>query len=212
MPRALRGLDGVENHRGGIAAFLGDDRHVVALAPDLQLFARRGAEGVAGGQQHRLALRLEMLGQLADGGGLAGAVDAGQHDDEGLVRGDVERLLQRRQQSSRPSLQRLLELGGFGQLVALDAASQVVEQGLGRIDADIGGDQDGFQFFVQLVIDLAAARTGSDSWLPSWSRVLASPCFSRCCPAQRARSVAVRRMFLSDFLKPNLSMGSVVGS
>ena len=33
-----------------------------------------------------LALRLEIFGQFADGGGLAGAVDAGQHDDERRVR------------------------------------------------------------------------------------------------------------------------------
>ena len=47
-----------------------------------QLFARRGAEGVARSQQDRQALRLKVLGELADGGGLAGAVDAGEHDDE----------------------------------------------------------------------------------------------------------------------------------
>ena len=37
--------------------FLRDHGHVVARAPFGELLARRGAEGVAGGEQHRLALR-----------------------------------------------------------------------------------------------------------------------------------------------------------
>ena len=45
-----------------------------------------GAEGVAGGEHDRLALACGMLGQLADGRGLAGAVDADHQDDMRLVR------------------------------------------------------------------------------------------------------------------------------
>jgi hypothetical protein len=45
-----------------------------------ELLDRRGAEGVAGGQHHAVALLLQALGQLADGGGLAGAVDADHQD------------------------------------------------------------------------------------------------------------------------------------
>ena len=59
---ALRGrlLDPVEDDSGGIAAFLaGDDRRADALAPDLQLLDRGGAEGVAGGEQHAVILFLE---------------------------------------------------------------------------------------------------------------------------------------------------------
>ncbi len=102
--------DGVEDHRRRIAAVLRDDRDVVALAPCDELLPRRGAKGVAGGQQHRLALRLEVVGQLADRGGLAGAVHAGDHDDEGLVRYDVERLLQGLQQPEQQVGQRLLQV------------------------------------------------------------------------------------------------------
>ena len=40
-------------------ALLGDDGDAVALAPGLQLFARGGAEGVAGREQHGLPPRLE---------------------------------------------------------------------------------------------------------------------------------------------------------
>ena len=44
-----RGIDRVEHHRRRISAFLGDDRHAVALAPGLELFAGGRAEGVSGG-------------------------------------------------------------------------------------------------------------------------------------------------------------------
>ncbi len=47
----------------------------------LQLLDGGGAEGVAGGEHHGFALAAEALGELADGGGLAGAVDADEEDD-----------------------------------------------------------------------------------------------------------------------------------
>ena len=101
-------------------------------------------------------LRLVQLGELADGGGLAGAVDAGQHEDEGLVRGDVERLLQRRQQVDQRLLQRGLQVGSFGQAFTPHLLLQGLEQGMGGIDADVGGDEDRLEFLEQLGVDLAA--------------------------------------------------------
>src|SRR5256885_1682157 len=62
------GADGVEYPGGGIAGFLRDDRHRIAFAPGHQLFARRGTKGVAGGEQHALALALKMFREFADGG------------------------------------------------------------------------------------------------------------------------------------------------
>ncbi len=47
-----------------------------AVAPDLELLDRGGAEGVAGAEQHALALGAELGRELADGRGLADAVDA----------------------------------------------------------------------------------------------------------------------------------------
>ena len=50
-----RRLDGVEDHGGRIAPVLRDHGDVVARAPGHQLLAGRGAEGVAGGEQHARA-------------------------------------------------------------------------------------------------------------------------------------------------------------
>jgi hypothetical protein len=60
----LGGGNGIEDHGRRVAGFLRDDRHVVALAPGLQLLAGSGAEGVAGGQQHALALAWKYLASL----------------------------------------------------------------------------------------------------------------------------------------------------
>jgi hypothetical protein len=69
-------LDPLEHQAGGIAALLaGDDRHVEPLGPDPQLLDRRGAEGVAGDQHHRVILLLQQMGELGDGRRLARSVD-----------------------------------------------------------------------------------------------------------------------------------------
>ena len=78
-----RGLfHGVKGKAGGVRA-LGcrQHRHTGALTPDLKLFDGRGAEGVAGGNDHLFSGGAELAGQFADGGGLARAVYTDhQHD------------------------------------------------------------------------------------------------------------------------------------
>ncbi len=75
---------GVVDDGGRIGALLlGDDRHAVALAPGLQLLHGGGAKGITGGEHDRAAVLAQAMGQFADGGGLAGAVDADHEDDIG---------------------------------------------------------------------------------------------------------------------------------
>ena len=82
----LGGGEGVEHHSGGVAALLvGDHVHPGPLTPLLELFDRRRAERVGGGQQHLPALPLISVGQLADAGRLAGAVHT-HHQDDGRLR------------------------------------------------------------------------------------------------------------------------------
>ncbi len=55
-PGLGRGI-GIVGHGGGVGAgALGDHRHGIAFAPDLQLFHGRGAECVCRRQHHALAL------------------------------------------------------------------------------------------------------------------------------------------------------------
>ena len=85
------GGDGVKTHGGRVAAFLADDFDQIAVGPHRELLARRSAEGVGSGQQHAGAFVGQVLGQLANRGGFARAIDAGHHDDGGLVLTDDQR-------------------------------------------------------------------------------------------------------------------------
>ena len=124
-------LQRVEEHGRGIAARLVlDDFGSGAIAPDFQLLDGGGAKGIGSGQQNGLALRPQQMRQLADRGGLAGAVHADDQNDFGLaidflyrpVIGGVED----RQQLV---LQHALELVDIGDLLAIDFFAQRVEDG-----------------------------------------------------------------------------------
>ena len=141
MPVAVAWLDAVEHDPGGVAAFLaGDHRRADALAPDLQLLDRGGAEGVAGGEQHAIILLLEPVAELADGGGLARAVDA-DHQDHVRAREapDFERLGDRREDL----LDLLGEDGAKAALVELLEAlrGDRLADPARRLGAEVGGDQ-----------------------------------------------------------------------
>ena len=104
---------------------LGDHRDAVALAPDLQLLRRCGAEGVTGGKHDLLAVELQFLGQLADGGGLADAVHADHQDHVGTLAGiDRQRLLDRRAGRRAPPAARYRERAAVNQLLARDAPGE----------------------------------------------------------------------------------------
>ncbi|MND54073.1 hypothetical protein D3C80_451250 [compost metagenome] len=160
----LGGLYGIEDHRSGVGAgVLGDHRDLVTLAPYLQLLDRSGTEGVASSQHHFLAFELQLLGQFADGGGLAGAVHTDHQDHIGLVlRLYHQRLLDRAQQRSQFFLQRLVQGIGVGQLLAGNLLGQVLDDGGSGFHANVGGQQSGFDFVEQVVIDdfLAQEQAG----------------------------------------------------
>lgn len=158
-----RGADRVEDHRGRVAAFLLHDGHVVAFAPDRQLFARRGTESIARGEQHRLFEALQMLRELADAGRLAGTVHARDHHHERLRAAEYERLLERRQQLDEQVAQRALHLLRVGQAAHPHLFAQRAEQVLGRVDARIGHQQRGFELLVQRVVDLRVHEYAGDA-------------------------------------------------
>src|SRR5690606_7229501 len=118
---SLTSLDGIKDHRGAVSAlFLGNDRYLVALTPDLQLLDRRRPEGIARGEQDRLALVLEALGQLANGRGFANAVNPDHQDDIGLIAViQFQRRAAGLEQITQLLFQRLVELFGVLQLFAL---------------------------------------------------------------------------------------------
>jgi hypothetical protein len=110
--------------------------------------------------------------QFADGGGLAGAVDADHQDHIGLDgRIDDQRLLDRLQDLEHGVVQRLEQRVDVAEFLARDAAAQVIENACRRLHAHIGGDQPGLELIQDLGIDLAP---GSSSLMSVVSQ--AGPC------------------------------------
>ena len=156
----LGGLQGVEQHGAGIGALvLADDVHTGAVGPDLQLVGGGGAEGISGAQQHLLALRLQLGGQLADGRGLAHAVDADEQHDAGgggQVQGGVAHLQLLRQDGP----QGVLHLVGPGQQPLLHLFAQLLHRVGGGIHAHVRQDQRLLQLVVKFVVQLIKCHRG----------------------------------------------------
>ncbi|MNS37603.1 hypothetical protein D3C72_698250 [compost metagenome] len=151
----LGGLHSVEYHRGRVgASMLGDHRDLVALAPDLQLLYRRRTEGVAGGEHDFLAFQLQFLRQLADGGGLAGTVDADDQNHERLVlRGDFQWLLDGFEHGRQLGLQGFVQGIGVSQFLARNLLRQTLNDHRGGFDTDVGSQQTGLEVLEQFVIN-----------------------------------------------------------
>ena len=150
-----RRLQRIERHRRGVGVLsLRHDRHPVALAPRLQLRNGRGAERVAGREHQRAAFVLEPSRQLADGGGLAHAVDADREQHERLrtrvhLQGHGDRLEHRDEVGAQRTQQR----GRIGELAGLHALAQPFDQLRRGGDADVRGQQCGLDFVQQVVVE-----------------------------------------------------------
>ena len=153
--RAGGGHAVVHDGRGVAALRLLHDVAAHALGPLGELLHGRGAKGVAGHHERRLAHLLEPPGDLADGRRLARAVHA-DHEDHGRLRGDVD----------------ALRLGILGLEHAGDHVGELVHERLARLDllgraallelvddldgavhADVGGDQQLLDLLVEPPVD-----------------------------------------------------------
>ncbi len=114
-------------------------------AQNLELLAGRRAEGVAGAEEHRPPGCLQLGGELADGGGLARAVDAHDHHDPGTGVADGEaagvELAVQGQDAGDVLPERVLEPRRVRELLARHAGAGVLEQRGGGAHADVGGEQ-----------------------------------------------------------------------
>ncbi len=95
--------------------------------------------------------------KLADGGRLAAAVHPDDEDREGPARAiDHKRPLDAAQHRQKRCAKRGQQRIRVAELTALDLAVQVRQEFLGRLDADVRGEQARFQFLEQRVVYLAA--------------------------------------------------------
>ncbi len=152
----FRRLDCIEHDCGGIAAFLGNDGDVVALAPYFQLFSRRGAKCIAGCQQNGFPQRLEQSRELADGSRFSGAVYACNQNNERRGPGNIEWLLQRLQQLEQRLFEDGVNLRSIRQTLYPDLRAGRVEQMRGRFDTHVAGKQDRLHLLEQRFVYAAA--------------------------------------------------------
>ena len=145
-------MDGVEDDRGGVSALIVFD-HVDAgaVGPDLQLVDRRRTERVRSAQDDLASGGLEVVGHLADGRGLADAVDADDQDDrrsgqevDGLVLAEHvgDDLL-----DDFTDFRRVRDAG------RLHPVLRLFDDLLRRHNTDVGHDEHFDEFLVEVLID-----------------------------------------------------------
>jgi hypothetical protein len=161
-PPAARRLDRVEHQPRGVRARRPrHDLRAGALGPDSELLDGGGAKRVAGRQQHPLAFGVQLLRQLADGGGLARAVDPDHQDHEGLCLAHHQRPRHRAEHFFHLGGQNLAHLGGADvALIALGA--QRVGDGGRRLQPQIGADQYVFELVQRRRVELFAREQPAD--------------------------------------------------
>ena len=148
----LGSLQRIKQHRTGIGALvLTHNVHTGALGPDLQLVGGGGAEGIAGAQQHLLALLAELMGHLADGGGLAHAVDADEQHHGGLG-ADVQRHVVHFQLPGKDPAQGGLALLGALQALVIYHIAQFFYGRHGHFHAHIRHDERFLQFVEKRIV------------------------------------------------------------
>ena len=145
--------DSVIDNRSGVAAlFLLDDLGAAALCPDVQLVDRRRTEGIGSRQQHVVALVGQQLCHLADGRGLADAVDTGDKNDGGKG-GDVQ-LLAALQHFGDGVPQQKFDGSGIRDVILLNDVAQLVADFLGGGHAHVAHNQQLLQLLKQFVVNL----------------------------------------------------------
>ena len=135
--------DGVKNDGGRVRALvLADDVAVRTLRPDLKLIGCRGAERVARAQQDLLALIVQLVGKLADGGRLADAVDADDENDRRLCI-------------------QLRLVDGLDALL-LRGLAQTIHNGLRRVHTEVRDNEAFLKIVIELVVQLTGGKDAAD--------------------------------------------------
>ncbi len=159
LPRACR-LQRIEHHGSGIRArLLCGELGAGPLRPDVELFDRGRAKGIACREHQTASLLGEIACELADAGCLARAVDADDEDDEGLAcRVDGQRNGTGGEDVRDGRPQGCYQCRNVGELVACHPPLQVREDLLRRLDADVRHQQTALELVEDFGVDLAAAE------------------------------------------------------
>ena len=146
---------GVKNDCRGISALLRHYMHLISLAPLLKLLTRSSTEGVAG-EQYGFVPGRKPLGNLSDGGGFTGTVDACHHDDKRMSAFDIEILLGRLQHPGDDIDQFAADFLLGLQPLQFDRLAEFLDNFFRSGETGIGRDQRVLQVFEKVLVDYAA--------------------------------------------------------
>ena len=152
------GLNAVIHHGRRIGTFvLADNGGTAALCPDFQLVSCGSTEGIGSNQQDFLSLAGELLGNLADGGGLADTVDT-HHQNHGRIGGQVQRGIANGQHVCQNVLQRFSRLFRCLQAIVADPLAQLTHCPDSSIHAQICQNQAFFQFIKKIIVNFTGSK------------------------------------------------------
>ena len=127
------------------------------FAPGLQLLDGGGTKRIARGQHDAAPVIEEAPGQLANGCGFSGTIDAHHQDDKRLlVVGWQQRFFDRLENVEQGTAQAGLQRIEVFEFAPRQSFLQVADNTFGRIDTHIRHDQPGFEFFQHILVNLAA--------------------------------------------------------
>jgi hypothetical protein len=137
--------------------------HVQPLRPHRQLLDRARPEGVGRGQEHGAPLVPQRLRDLRNARGLAGAVDAGDEDDGGRRRGGGEGAIHVGPAHLQARLEKVDGVLAAPHVAGAEALAQIVDDGRGGLDADVGGDEAGLDLVDQVLAEIAPAQQAAQA-------------------------------------------------
>jgi hypothetical protein len=168
----LRRLHRVEDHGGRVALVLRDDGHVVAASPLGELLARRGAKGVARGEEHRALLRLEAARELAMVVVFPAPFTPASRITKGLGKRRGHGLLERREQPRERRLELVFEDRAVGDALFARGGAQLPDEPLGGGDTDVGGDELRLELLEEGLVDVGMGAENAKRFLPARAREL----------------------------------------
>jgi hypothetical protein len=122
------------------------------VGPRRQLIDGRSAEGVGGADDDGTTIALEELRELADRGRLADAVDSHDEDDRRAL-GEPERRVELREMLFESLFEHPLEVTRIRRAEPLDLLSELVDDPLGDVRTEVGGEQCRFEIVPRVVVD-----------------------------------------------------------
>lgn len=140
--------------------------HAHAVTPGGKLFCSGSAEGVGGAQQDVLVFSDENSGHLADGGGLAYAVDTDNHDDARAVRvrfRQVAAVQARVDQLEQFLAEHGLDAGRVLAAFNLHSFAQRVDKLKGRFGTQVCHQQVLFNLFPDILVNRVLAEQGQQA-------------------------------------------------